>query len=655
MAESGAAVTILIPHYQTLEAIRLCLRSIRCHTAPPYRVVVLDNGSTDASIDYVRGLGWVTCVSTNVPNDLVSAQAAALNVGAERVQTPYFLVIHSDTFVHRGGWLTFLVERLRAGGYAAVGTRHQTIRAYDSAVLAGVADRAAGLIARVARREAAAGVPWLRSCLALYRTDVFRAVGGRFASDGKEDATHAANATLAAHGHRLLALPDRVVGYYVFHKGDTTRIANRLYAADDPEFRARMARHQRHVGGFRARADHASDPRRRIARPLMAEDAPRLRILHVDAERDFSGGEVQVFLLIDGLAARGHANVLLCPPGSRAEAEAARRGLAVRTVPMRGDLDLVAVWRLSRAHPRRAPSISSTCTPAAPPGSGDSRHGWPAVPAIVTRRMDRPVRPGWRTRLIYERVTGRTVAISPGVADRLSAGGVPPARVTLIPSAVDPTRLRPRRARAAVRAAEVRRRRTSSCWRWRHWCRARGSTCCSTPSPRWRPRRLRPWLWIAGEGPERPALAAQVAALGLQGQVALARPARRRGRSARGLRRLRPALAPRGPRRRRARGHGRRAAGRGERRRRARRRRSSTAAPACSCRPRIPARWRTPSNACCATRPCAPRSAPPARSGSPSASAPSTWSPPTNGSTGRYSTADPGVKGSASIRADPIP
>lgn len=253
MADS-AEVTILIPHYQTLDAIRLCLRSIRRYTAPPYRVLVLDNGSTDASIAYLRGLAWIELVATGVPNDLIAAQAAALNVGVERVATPYFLAIHSDTYVHRAGWLAFLLARRRARDYAAVGTRHQTIRAYDSALLAAAASRSAALIARLARRETAAGVPWLRSCLTLYDTERFRAAGCRFASDGREDATHAANLRLAAHGERLLALPDRIVGYYLFHKGDTTRIANRFYAPDDAEFRDRMLRHRRHVGGFRARA-----------------------------------------------------------------------------------------------------------------------------------------------------------------------------------------------------------------------------------------------------------------------------------------------------------------------------------------------------------------------------------------------------------------
>ena len=77
--------------------------------------------------------------------------------------------------------------------------------------------------------------------------------------------------------------------------------------------------------------------------------APPLRIAHVDAERGFSGGEVQVFLLIEGLATHGHDNLLLCPPGSRAEAEAKRRAIAVAAVPMRNAVDLVASWRLARA------------------------------------------------------------------------------------------------------------------------------------------------------------------------------------------------------------------------------------------------------------------------------------------------------------------
>ena len=45
--------------------------------------------------------------------------------------------------------------------------------------------------------------------------------------------------------------------------------------------------------------------------------SPQHTVAHVDTEVGFSGGEVQVFLLMEGLAQRGVRNVLFCPPGSR--------------------------------------------------------------------------------------------------------------------------------------------------------------------------------------------------------------------------------------------------------------------------------------------------------------------------------------------------
>ena len=49
-------VTVCLPHWQALSLIRPCLRSIRKHTRPgQVHVVVVDNGSRDESLDYLRG------------------------------------------------------------------------------------------------------------------------------------------------------------------------------------------------------------------------------------------------------------------------------------------------------------------------------------------------------------------------------------------------------------------------------------------------------------------------------------------------------------------------------------------------------------------------------------------------------------------------
>src|ERR1044071_8722366 len=112
-----------------------------------------------------------------------------------------------------------------------------------------------------------------------------------------------------------------------------------------------------------------------------------LRIAHVDAEKGFSGGEVQVFLLMGGLRERGHGAVLICPPASRAEAEARSRGLETIAVRMSGDLDLGAVPKLKRAFESWKPDLVHLHTARAT-WLGGLAAKLAEAPAITTPRMD---------------------------------------------------------------------------------------------------------------------------------------------------------------------------------------------------------------------------------------------------------------------------
>jgi glycosyltransferase involved in cell wall biosynthesis len=173
-------------------------------------------------------------------------------------------------------------------------------------------------------------------------------------------------------------------------------------------------------------------------------------IVHVDAETGFSGGEVQVFLLMEGLARRGWRNVLVAPPESAALARAQSLGLETRAVAMRNDLHGTAVIALRRAflesggelvhlHSGRATWLGGLAARLA------------KVPAITTRRMDRKVRGGVRTRMIYRTLTQRVAAISPAVEEALRRGRVPAERIRLISSSIDPAKLAPTRDRDALR------------------------------------------------------------------------------------------------------------------------------------------------------------------------------------------------------------
>jgi glycosyltransferase involved in cell wall biosynthesis len=237
-----------------------------------------------------------------------------------------------------------------------------------------------------------------------------------------------------------------------------------------------------------------------------------LSIAHVTGERSFSGGEVQVFLLMRELARRGHTNTLLCPPGSRSEQEARQLGIPTLPVPMRASLSPLAIARARRALRRCAPDLVHLHTGRAN-WVGGIAAATLSLPAITTRRMDRAVRPGPRTRWLYRRGVRHAVAISPAVQARLLAGGVPEERTRVIPSAVDPDALHSARDRAEVRRE----------------LGAEGDDCCLLVLAHLSRRKgvdvlldalarldaPRPPLWIAGDGEERASLEARCAQPGL--------------------------------------------------------------------------------------------------------------------------------------------
>ncbi len=184
----------------------------------------------------------------------------------------------------------------------------------------------------------------------------------------------------------------------------------------------------------------------------MNERCDELIIAHVNSESSFSGGEVQVFLLMEGLRRLGHRNILYCPPGSRSQEECRRRGIEAVPVAMRNNLDLRAIWTLRRGFKDSGAEIVHLHT-----GRATWLGGWAAyaagLPAITTRRMDREVKRNWRTKITYRTLVQRAVAISPGVATCLAAGGVRKEMTRLISSSVDPARLQPSADRKLIREA----------------------------------------------------------------------------------------------------------------------------------------------------------------------------------------------------------
>ncbi|MDA8121269.1 MAG: glycosyltransferase family 2 protein [Deltaproteobacteria bacterium] len=97
-------VDIVIPLYNQIDYTRRCLSTLRGETDGPFRLILVDNGSTDGTVEY---LGCVrdAVVVTNGRN---AGVAAAWNQGLSLSKGRWIVVLNNDT-VLPAGWLRRLV------------------------------------------------------------------------------------------------------------------------------------------------------------------------------------------------------------------------------------------------------------------------------------------------------------------------------------------------------------------------------------------------------------------------------------------------------------------------------------------------------------------------------------------------------------------
>ncbi|HEX2260678.1 MAG TPA: glycosyltransferase family 4 protein [Candidatus Binatia bacterium] len=238
----------------------------------------------------------------------------------------------------------------------------------------------------------------------------------------------------------------------------------------------------------------------------------RLKILHIDLERNWGGGEAQVLGLLSYLVERGHRNDLLTHPGGRLFQKSQR--LEVETMPLviRNDLDLCPVPKLRRLIRRRDYDIVHLHTKRAHALSLWLSHSAPRPKYVVTRRMDHPESQGWYTRCLYNRKVDGVIAISAKLAELLLEAGVERERIRLIRSGTDPrpfdravrTReLYPERMVVGVAAVLEERKGHRFCWKRRGGSKraVTGSTTVLQARDRSKKLSNRPrynWAWKMG-------------------------------------------------------------------------------------------------------------------------------------------------------------
>lgn len=164
--------------------------------------------------------------------------------------------------------------------------------------------------------------------------------------------------------------------------------------------------------------------------------------LHVDTEREWRGGERQVFQLVTGLRAAGHRAVLVAAPDGEL-AQRMREGHDLVPLGPRSDVDVAAAWRLSRlikqsppdvihAHDSHAVAMAATALAIASP--------IPRPPLIASRRSEFRVEHTSFSKWKYSQVD-YFLATSGTIADRLVSAGISRGRIAVVSPGVDVERV----------------------------------------------------------------------------------------------------------------------------------------------------------------------------------------------------------------------
>lgn len=220
-------VSIIVPHYQTPELAKLCLRSIRKFTHDyDYEVIVVDNASKgDASLDYLRSVEWIRLIERTgeiATGSLAHREAVA--IGFQEARAPFVLTVHTDTIPIREDWLKFHLDPMLADdSIAAIGTDKLVLRSPLQESLRQVEDVLTWWKRfRPVRKNNRQ--PYIRSHCALYRRSIMDQHGLTYTDHATLTAGQGLHHDLVRLGYECRLLDPRDVSQRVVHLNHATEL-----------------------------------------------------------------------------------------------------------------------------------------------------------------------------------------------------------------------------------------------------------------------------------------------------------------------------------------------------------------------------------------------------------------------------------------------
>lgn len=89
----ASEVTVIIPNYNGKQLLENCIETLEKQTCPDFKLLVIDNGSTDGSVDVTSDVLDLEMIALKENTGF----CGAVNIGIEHTKTPYFILLNNDT------------------------------------------------------------------------------------------------------------------------------------------------------------------------------------------------------------------------------------------------------------------------------------------------------------------------------------------------------------------------------------------------------------------------------------------------------------------------------------------------------------------------------------------------------------------------------
>jgi len=170
--------TIIIPNYNGLKFLKPCLDSLKNQTMKDFKLLVVDNGSEDGSVEWLK--------EQRIPTIFLSENTGftgAVNTGIKAADTPYVLLLNNDTTVKEN--YVEAMERAIGRSEKIFSVSSRILQMHDPSLMDDAGDMYSILGWAFQRGVGRSSKKYKRSCqvftacaaAAIYRREVFEEIG----------------------------------------------------------------------------------------------------------------------------------------------------------------------------------------------------------------------------------------------------------------------------------------------------------------------------------------------------------------------------------------------------------------------------------------------------------------------------------------------